>query len=103
MNVFLKRRNGDAEAQGIYDESTGTLTVLKGSKVSDQVHRTDKFRSANAIEETREKFVNNGIVKEDVLFKSPSTAANFVTGSSTNGLTAWKTKDGVTLKEAIKH
>lgn len=29
------------------------------------------------------------------------TAANFVTGASTNGMTAWKTKDGKTLKEAV--
>ena len=37
----------------------------------------------------------------DVAFKSASTAANFVTGSSTNGLTAWKDSDGKTIKDII--
>lgn len=41
-------------------------------------------------------------VKAEVTFKSASTAAIFVTGGSTNGLTAWKTKEGKTIKEAIK-
>ena len=34
-------------------------------------------------------------------FKSPSTAANFVTGRSTNGLIAWKNIDKKTIKELI--
>lgn len=38
---------------------------------------------------------------KDVTFKSASTAANFVTGTSTNGLKVWKDKKGTTLKELI--
>ena len=34
-------------------------------------------------------------------FRSPSTAANFVTGNSTNGLLAWKDENGRTLKEIL--
>ena len=37
---------------------------------------------------------------KDAHFTSASTAASFVTGASTNGMTAWKTKGGKTLKEA---
>ena len=102
MKVFLRRRNSGVEANGIFDESTRSLTVLKGSGVSDQVHHTEKFRGANTIESLRKKHVINGIVKEDVVFKSASTAANFVTGSSTNGLTSWKNEEGVQLRALIK-
>jgi len=102
MKVYLNRRNGGVEAKGIFDESTRSLTVLKGSRVSDQVHHTEKFRGANTIEALREKHVTNGVVTEDITFKSASTAANFVTGSSTNGLISWKTEDGVQLRALIK-
>ena len=45
---------------------------------------------------------NNGILQENVLFQSPSYAAAFVNGRSTNGLTAWKDKEGKTLKDIEK-
>ena len=41
---------------------------------------------------------DNGVLKEDMLFTSPSYAAMFVIGKSENGLTRWKTSDGKTLK-----
>ena len=47
--------------------------------------------------------MKDGVVSKDVHFTSASTAANFVTGASTNGMTAWKTKDGKTLKEAVSN
>lgn len=37
---------------------------------------------------------------KDAHFTSASMAVSFVTGASTNGMTAWKTKGGKTLKEA---
>ena len=46
--------------------------------------------------------VSNGKVLEftrDMVFSSPSAAAATVHGGSANGLLAWKTKDGKTLKE----
>ena len=45
--------------------------------------------------------MKGAVLQKDMVFKSASTAANFVTGSSTNGLTAWKDKDGRTIKEII--
>jgi hypothetical protein len=39
-----------------------------------------------------------GILQEDVLFKSPSYAAAFVIGGHANGRTEWKTDYGKTLK-----
>ncbi len=45
--------------------------------------------------------VDGARVIKDMSFKSVSTAANFVTGASTNGLTAWKDESGKTLKAIL--
>jgi hypothetical protein len=56
----------------------------------------------------RQKFLEEGILKdggdryiftEDTEFTSPSAAAAVIHGGHANGLTAWKYKDGKTLKE----
>ena len=39
------------------------------------------------------------IFKKDIEFSSPSAAASVIHGGSANGLIAWKTQDGKTLKE----
>lgn len=101
MDVYLKRRNGSTDAKGVFDPETKSLTVLKGSIVSETVAHTEKFRGANTIEKYREQYVKGNKVKGDVFFKSASTAANFVTGSSTNGLTAWKDAEGRSIKEIM--
>lgn len=101
MVVYLKRRNSPISAIGDYDIKTGALTVKKGSIVSDSIAHTEKFRGAHAIEKYRKEYVKDGITIDNVEFKSASTAANFVTGSSTNGLIAWKNESGVTLKTII--
>ena len=36
---------------------------------------------------------------EDYIFSSPSTAASIILGRNANGLTEWKLKNGMTLKE----
>jgi hypothetical protein len=44
----------------------------------------------------------DGVLQEDILFKSPSYAAAFVYGGNTNGRTDWKDEHGRTLKELDK-
>lgn len=99
MKVYLNRRDGSVKAEGTYDEKTGALVVLKGSLVSPDVKYSEKFKAASKIDALRKQYVKNRTVKENVSFKSASTAGNFVTGSSTNGLTAWKNKEGKCIKE----
>ena len=60
-----------------------------------------RFKRAEKIEQDRKGVVHNRVLQENITFSSPSTAANFVTGSSTNGLRAWKTEDGKPLKESL--
>ena len=100
MKLYLKTKSG-ADAVGEYDSATKTMVVRKGSIVAPGVHTDGKFRSASSVIKYREQYCNGLKVKQDVAFKSASTAANFVTGRSTNGLTTWKNSDGVILKSLL--
>ncbi len=100
LMLYLKTKTG-ANATGEYDPASKELTVKKGSIVSADVHSDGKFRSANSVLKYREQYCDGTTVKKDVAFKSASTAANFVTGRSTNGLIAWKNSDGQTLKTLL--
>lgn len=102
MKLYLIRKKNGISATGEYNPTTKQLTVLKGSRVSDFISYTEKFRGAGSIEINRINTVKDSLVVKDITFKSSSTAANFVTGSSTNGLIAWKDKNGRTLKEITK-
>ena len=102
MKVYLVRKNTCVDAKGEFDVDTNHLTVLKGSKVSPEISKSEKFRGAGTIEKYRKQYTKNNVVLEDVEFKSSSTAANFVTGISTNGLIAWKTEDGKTIKSVME-
>ena len=95
IKIYLKGRNDSYSASGLYNEKDNTVTVLKGSKINEKI---DPFNGATAIENHRKGKIKNCTVIEDVCFKSPSTAANFITGRSTNGLIAWKDENGTILK-----
>lgn len=102
MKLFLNTRNRRFEAVAEYDMKTGMFVVLKGSRVSDNVSFSPAFRGAKSVEKRRELFVKNCVVQEDVCFRSSSTAANFVTGNSTNGPSSWRDERGRKLKEILK-
>ena len=46
---------------------------------------------------------NNFMTQEDMIFKSPSAAAMFVVGRSSNGRSEWKTKSGASLNDYEKN
>lgn len=102
MKVHISSRKKEYEALGEFDISTRELMIFKGAKVSKDIANSKTFKGARTIERMRESVVSNNVLQEDKKFKSPSTAANFVTGRSTNGLIAWKTEDGIKLKDIIK-
>lgn len=98
MQVYINSKKSNIDAIGEFNINTRELLVLKGSKVSDSIAYSEKFRGAKSIEKQRNGKIKNNILIENISFKSPSTAANFVTGRSTNGLIAWKNKEGKTIK-----
>jgi hypothetical protein len=87
---------------GITVKATGKQTsegfvVLKGSIISPDDDDTippgvKKQRQGSQIDA-------NNVLQEDALLGSPSSAAMFVIGKSSNGWTAWKTSDGKTLHD----
>lgn len=103
MKLYIKRAKSGIDATAEYDRQTRTVTVLKGSRVSATIAHTEKFRGSKSIEKSRMEYVKDCVVLRNAIFKSSSTAANFVTGTSTNGLTTWKNEDGTTLKEILTH
>ncbi|MEI6132403.1 MAG: DUF4357 domain-containing protein [Bacillota bacterium] len=102
MKVYLEGIKSGIKAVGMYNVETKELIVLKGSVVSETVSFSETFRGISRIVKKRQENVTDRIVMKNVLFKSSSTAANFITGCSTNGLTAWKTELGLKLREVIK-
>ena len=101
MNVILTNRAKAFFAKGTYEPSAKTFIVKAGATVSKDIAYSPTFRGSKAIEKLRAQYVVDGITQEDIIFKSPSTAANFVTGRSSNGLILWRTEDGTLLKDAI--
>lgn len=102
MKVYIIRKNG-INATAEFNPATRECIVQKGSVVSGSIAYSKTFRGAKSVEKMRgDGVVVDCVVTRNVPFKSPSTAANFVTGASTNGMTAWKDKKGKTIKELIE-
>lgn len=103
MDIYMysNRTSDTYNAKGVYNE--GKVTVLKGSKIA--LCLKNNFRPYVVVKKYREDstFVDkNGIVLKDIEFSSPSGAAQFVSGRSTDGWLSWKIKRGVSLKLATK-
>ena len=91
---YFQTKNIDA--RGII--TSDGFAVLKGSTVSEKTAP----KCPETIRKLRSKHlekIKDGLLAEDVLFSSPSAAAGFVGGYSVNGQTAWKTAEGVSLKD----
>lgn len=71
---------------------------MKGSKIAPSSGADSTISSGNR-KKRKECKIEDNILQEDVLFNSPSSAAEFVTGKSCNGWVSWKTKDGKTLHD----
>jgi hypothetical protein len=87
---------------GLTVKATGKQTsegfvVLKGSIISPD----DDDTISPGVKKQRQnsKIDTNNVLQEDALLGSPSSAAMFVIGKSSNGWTAWKTNDGKTLHD----
>ena len=93
----IRKLDRTIEAKG--KRTAEGFVVLQGSCVSPV---EDETISAGISKRRRKARISNGILLEDMLFSSPSAAAKFLIGQSTNGLMAWKTESGTTLKEYEK-
>ncbi len=98
--LICKRKEVNAEGEYLDDG----FVVFKGSKAAKQLATT----SNSSIKNLREFLIKQNVLvdkgnilefKEDYKFNTPSSAATQVFGSSANGWTEWKDKDGKTLDE----
>ena len=102
-NTLHTTRNG-ITAFGVYDGEN--FEVLEGSEID----MSRKCHSATMEKQRQTALVNGNIVCVDgkykltvsVSFTSPSSAAMFVLGGSTNGWVEWKDKDAKTLDELYR-
>lgn len=99
ISLILKSNKKDFFAKAIFDTDTKETVVLKGSKVSADISNAKTFTGRKAIIKRRNEYVKDRIMVDDVIFKSPSTAGNFVTGHSTDGYRSWKNEESKTLHE----
>lgn len=104
LYLYLSRRDAktNREIKATCKRTSEGFVVLKGSDFCEI--DADHIKNKTSIKNIREKCINSGGVVDgklikDYLFNSPSYAATFVLGKSSNGRTEWKDKDGVTLKE----
>lgn len=99
IELVLKRRDGKANANAIYED--GNVIVRKGSLINLDGSVLSENSTAQKCRLDGSIVGADGIVKKDVLFSSASMAATFVTGSISNGLKYWKSRDGKRLSDKI--
>lgn len=97
---YIKKRGCNAE--GFYD-SEG-FTVLKDSIIAKKISQSFSWQEKRAkiISEYTQKKDNIILMTSDKTFSSPSAAAMFCLGRSSNGWTEWKNEDGYTLASVYK-
>jgi len=97
--LYMKRkiRKSSQIIEANCKQTAEGFVVLKGS----HIELNDSESIPPGVKESRQKakINENGVLQEDVLFKSPSYAAAFVIGGRANGLIEWKTDNGKTLKD----
>ena len=84
----------NANAKGVFDTATQTLTVLKGSTINpgcvDKIKPATKVTRDAQVAKFAERRGNELVVVRDAVFDSPSGAAVFCVGGSANGWIEWK-------------
>lgn len=93
--LYCKRK--DADATGV--QTSDGFVVKKGSKISPTTTNSCPEYALNRRKQHQDIIGADFVLKEDVLFNSPSGAACFVCGASANGNAEWKNAEGKALGE----
>ncbi len=87
---------GKRTSDGFIVYSGSSISKIPSTKCSKHIINLHS-KLIDKIEKEKEK--ENNILKEDILFSSPSSAASFILFYSANGLTLWKNEKGISLKD----
>lgn len=94
--ILYCRRSG---ADAICIRTSEGFVVKKGSKISPELKNSCSEHTIK-MRKQYQKFIDKDFVlREDVLFNTPSGAAAFVVGASANGYVEWKNEHGKTLRQ----
>ena len=94
--LYLKIKDTYGEAI----QTSEGFVLLEGAKISSTtVKSTTKIVKKLRKKYERKGLIENNITKTDIVFPSPSQAADFVSGSNLSGPKYWKNKDGKSLNE----
>ncbi len=99
MKLYLNGRSGTHNAVAEYWNNE--IRVLAGSKINLRLQFDKISTEAKAKRNDRTIVSESGELLVDVVFKSATAAAQFVTGRSINGLIAWRNEDKMTLKQCM--
>ena len=88
------KRNGNKPLNAKMRVQDGKYIVLAGSEIC-MMETVGVSVGVKAIRNS--DYVKDGILQRDVVFDSPSSAASFVIGGSSNGWSDWKTQDGIPI------
>ena len=101
INIIMKSRNNTYYANATY---TGDSTIVKaGGRVALSFAQHIQGGKASLKYRNDKEYVDEkGNIIKDCIFSSPSTAAQFVSGISKNGYTAWKLENAKSLEDYLR-
>ena len=94
--IFYIRRSG-ADAKGKL--TSEGFVVLASSKIRADIVPSCPDYVKTERKNNKDNIDENSIIKNEILFKSPSSSAAFVLGASANGNIEWRTDEGKILKD----
>ncbi|MHB1152721.1 MAG: DUF4357 domain-containing protein [Eubacteriales bacterium] len=97
QEVIFELKQGSCDAKG--QRTSDGFVLLVGSKIKTNIAPSCPNHAKKAREYFSLEINTDGILKSNILLRSPAEAACFVTGTSINAREAWKTIDGRTLNE----
>ncbi|MGY3724683.1 Putative DNA-binding domain-containing protein [Granulicatella balaenopterae] len=111
LNEILREWRSDNElaSDELYFNVSGTeatgreredesFIVYAGSKISPIIKASCSVANEQLRQQYQHIIGDDFVLKEDLLFQSPSAASSFITASVTNGRLGWRRKDGISLK-----
>lgn len=96
MKVVLKSRRGTHYATGDYENNK--IILHAGSLINLCLSYEGMSSKLQAMRKDKMLVSPSGMVLKEITFDTPSEAAQFVTGRSTNGYIAWRIDDIISLK-----